>query len=73
MTSSSRGDFEIHEAAREGRLDAFDSLLNANPRLATKVDDDERLPIHWAVAYNRLPIVEILIDRKDFDPDVQVS
>lgn len=46
--------------------------LKANPRLATKRDDDERLPIHWAVSYNHLQIVEILVSRSDFDPDVQV-
>jgi len=44
----------------------------ANPKLAKLRDDDDRLPIHWAASYNRLPIVEILADRKDFDPDVQV-
>lgn len=36
-------------------------------------DDDERLPIHWAVAYNHLPIVEQLVATKNFDPDVEVS
>jgi 26S proteasome non-ATPase regulatory subunit 10 len=35
-------------------------------------DDDDRLPIHWAVAYNRLPVVELLVATKDFDPDVEV-
>jgi 26S proteasome non-ATPase regulatory subunit 10 len=35
-------------------------------------DDDDRLPIHWAVAYNHLPIVELLVATKDFDPDVEV-
>ena len=46
--------------------------LQANPRLATKRDDDERLPIHWAVSYNHMPVVELLVSRRDFDPDVQV-
>ncbi|RDH18401.1 gankyrin, partial [Aspergillus niger ATCC 13496] len=39
------------------------------PKLANVKDDDDRLPIHWAVAYNRLPIVELLISNKHFDPD----
>ncbi|KAE8364206.1 ankyrin repeat-containing domain protein [Aspergillus caelatus] len=63
--------FPLHEAAREGRTQVAESLLNANPKLANIKDDDERLPIHWAVAYNRLPIVELLVATKHFDPDVE--
>lgn len=47
-----------------------ESLLNANPKLANARDDDDRLPIHWAVSYNHLPIVQILVQTKSFDPDV---
>jgi 26S proteasome non-ATPase regulatory subunit 10 len=47
--------------------------LQANPKLATIKDEDERLPIHWAVAFNHLPIVELLVAQKNFDPDVEVS
>ncbi|KAL9600126.1 MAG: hypothetical protein Q9219_003382 [cf. Caloplaca sp. 3 TL-2023] len=43
----------------------------ANPRLANQRDDDERLPIHWALSNNHQAIVELFIARKDFDPDVQ--
>ena len=43
----------------------------ANSSLATHRDDDDRLSIHWACSYNRLEILEILVSRKDFDPDVQ--
>lgn len=35
-------------------------------------DEDDRLPIHWAVAYNRMPVVEQLVSMKNFDPDVEV-
>ncbi|CAD6569857.1 MAG: hypothetical protein ASARMPREDX12_003109 [Alectoria sarmentosa] len=71
MDSEQKSKFAIHEAAREGRTAAVESLLNANPRLATKRDLDERLPIHWAVSYNHMPVVELLVSRKDFEPDVQ--
>ncbi|OKP14314.1 Baeyer-Villiger monooxygenase [Penicillium subrubescens] len=63
--------FPLHEAAREGKTQIAESLLNANPKAALVKDDDERLPIHWAVAYNRLPIVELLVGMKNFDPDVE--
>ncbi|KAL8795226.1 MAG: hypothetical protein Q9195_002237 [Heterodermia aff. obscurata] len=71
MDADQKSKFAIHEAAREGRTAAVESLLNANPRLATRRDDDERLPIHWACSYSHFDIVELLISRKDFDPDVQ--
>ncbi|KAI9928826.1 hypothetical protein ASPWEDRAFT_105585 [Aspergillus wentii DTO 134E9] len=63
--------FPLHEAAREGKTSTAESLLNANPKLAFAKDDDERLPIHWAVAYNHLSIVEMLVAVKNFDPDVE--
>ncbi|KAJ5620509.1 hypothetical protein N7510_004493 [Penicillium lagena] len=63
--------FALHEAAREGRTEIAESLLNANPKSAFVKDDDDRLPIHWAVAYNRLPIVELLVGSRNFDPDVE--
>jgi 26S proteasome non-ATPase regulatory subunit 10 len=47
-----------------------EALLNANPKLAALRDDDDRLPIHWAVSYNNLPIVQILVQAKNFDVDV---
>jgi 26S proteasome non-ATPase regulatory subunit 10 len=46
-----------------------ESLLAANPKLANLRDPDERLPIHWAVSYNHLPIVQILVQTKGFDAD----
>ncbi|WEW61652.1 putative ankyrin-repeat protein [Emydomyces testavorans] len=58
--------FAIHEATREGK-----SI--ANPKLAVLRDGDERLPIHWAAAYNQLPIARLLVSQKDFDPDVTDS
>jgi len=63
--------FAIHEAARDGRTSVVESLLSANPKLAEKRDDDERLPIHWAVSYGHQDIAILLASRKDFDPDVQ--
>ena len=53
-------------------LDA-EKIPQANPKLANRKDDDERLPIHWAVSYNHLPIVQLLVQSRNFDPDVTVS
>jgi 26S proteasome non-ATPase regulatory subunit 10 len=48
-----------------------ESLLNADKRLVSRRDDDDRVPLHWAASYNRLPIVELLSDQKGFDIDAQ--
>ncbi|KAL3458812.1 ankyrin repeat-containing domain protein [Aspergillus heterothallicus] len=71
MATEADAKFPLHEAAREGKVSIAESLLNANPKLATTKDDDDRLPIHWAVAYNHLPVVELLVSTKNFDPDVE--
>lgn len=47
--------------------------MQVNPKLGTTKDDDERLPIHWAVSFNHFDIVELLVSQKGFDPDVEVS
>jgi 26S proteasome non-ATPase regulatory subunit 10 len=47
--------------------------LQANSKLATLKDDDDRLPLHGAVAQGHLDVVSILAQRKDFDPDAKVT
>jgi ankyrin repeat protein len=47
--------------------------LQANSKLATLKDDDDRLPLHWAIAQGHLDTVTLLAQRKDFDPDSQVT
>ncbi|GIK02837.1 hypothetical protein Aspvir_006899 [Aspergillus viridinutans] len=71
MNPEQEAKFPLHEAAREGKTLTAESLLNANPKLATVKDEDERLPIHWAVAFNHLAIVELLVAQQNFDPDVE--
>jgi 26S proteasome non-ATPase regulatory subunit 10 len=63
--------YAIHEACREGRTAKVESLLSANPKLAKLRDTDDRLPLHWAVSYNHLPIIELLLETKDQDIDAQ--
>ncbi|CAK7263066.1 putative ankyrin-repeat protein [Sporothrix epigloea] len=64
--------FAIHAACREGKVNVVESLLNADPKLAHRKDDDGRLPIHWVASYNQLEIAQLLTQVKNFDPDVQV-
>lgn len=71
MTTPNPSKYAIHEAAREGQAHIVSSLLAANPRLANLRDDDDRLPLHWGVSRNRVAVVELLMQRKDFDVDVK--
>ncbi|KAJ5246796.1 hypothetical protein N7468_001779 [Penicillium chermesinum] len=71
MDPTQNSKFQLHEAAREGKTQIVESLLSTNPKAANTKDDDDRLPIHWAVAYNHLPVVELLVAVKSFDPDVE--
>ncbi|KAK5673827.1 putative ankyrin-repeat protein, partial [Elasticomyces elasticus] len=71
MSEDRKNKFAIHEACREGNIQTVESLLNANPKLGTTKDDDDRLPIHWAVSYNHFDIVELLVSQTNFDPDVE--
>ncbi|EON61497.1 26S proteasome non-ATPase regulatory subunit 10 [Coniosporium apollinis CBS 100218] len=71
MDSQNKDRYEIHEAAREGKTSVVESLLNANPRLSSRRDEDDRLPLHWAVSYNRPEIVQLLMQSKNFDVDAQ--
>ena len=48
-----------------------ESLLNADRKLLSRRDDDDRLPLHWAASYNRLPIVELLSEQTGFDIDAR--
>jgi len=63
--------YAIHEAARDGKTTVVESLLSANPKLAELRDDDDRLPLHWALSYGHLDIAILLSANKNFDPDVQ--
>lgn len=63
--------FPMHEAAREGKTQIVDSLLNESPELAGRIDDDGRLAIHWAVSFGHKDIVKLLAANEKFDPDVQ--
>ncbi|TQS38973.1 hypothetical protein Golomagni_00511 [Golovinomyces magnicellulatus] len=63
--------FPMHEAARDGRTQIVESLLNESPELAGRIDDDGRLAIHWAVSFGHKDIVTLLAANEKFDPDVQ--
>ncbi|KAF2996641.1 hypothetical protein E8E13_003044 [Curvularia kusanoi] len=50
-----------------------ESLLSTNPKLSTLRDPDDRLPLHWAVSYNHLPIVTLLMQQQAKTLDVDAT
>jgi len=50
-------------------VQVVEDLLSANPKLASRADSDDRLPVHWACSYNHLAIVRLLSESKFFDVD----
>lgn len=69
MAEPTEDKYAIHAAAREGRIAAVESLLNANPKLSTLRDADDRLPQHWAASYAHADILRLLASQKAFDAD----
>ncbi|KAF2869930.1 ankyrin repeat-containing domain protein [Massariosphaeria phaeospora] len=61
--------YAIHAACREGQTTRVESLLATSPKLTTLRDPDDRLPLHWAVSYNHLPIIHLLHASPHFSVD----
>lgn len=71
-----RSMLEINPRPPRSRTDfttaqVVESLLSANPRLASQQDADSRLPLHWACSNNHISVVRLLTAQRSFDPDVQ--
>lgn len=61
--------YSLHEAAREGKILTVKGLVAENPKLVLQKDLDERIALHWAVAYGQLEIASILLNPTKFQPD----
>lgn len=72
--------YALHEAAREGKPLTVKGIISVNPKAVLVKDDDGRIPLHWAVSFQHLEIVSILLNpwkfgtddskRKKFDIDI---
>ncbi|VEU22633.1 DEKNAAC103446 [Brettanomyces naardenensis] len=56
---------EIHRAVMDGNIMTLKGLLAENPSLALLKDQDSRTPLHWACSFQRLDMVEILLNPSD--------
>ena len=61
----------IHEAARVGNVGMISTLVEADERVRSKVDEDGRTPLHWAAAGGHIEAMRILLqlgaDRTDIE------
>lgn len=52
---------EIHEAARAGDLPRVETLLAADPSLASLADERDSRPVHFAADGGHVPVLEVLV------------
>ncbi|SCV00010.1 LAMI_0G02278g1_1 [Lachancea mirantina] len=63
-------EYPIHEAARDGNLAKVQELLHVQPKYCLIQDLDGRYPLHWAISFQHVKIVELLLSfMKDVDLD----
>ncbi|SCU99380.1 LADA_0H19394g1_1 [Lachancea dasiensis] len=59
----SDGTFPLHELCREGQASEVRALVDEQPDLVLKKDLDSRYPLHWAISYQHVDIIEFLLSR----------
>jgi ankyrin repeat protein len=52
---------DIHQAARDGDVDAVRQMLAANPELVQSVDEEQRTPLYLAAGTDSAELVEVLM------------
>lgn len=53
--------FPLHEAARDGKALIVKGLVAEAPKEVFVKDLDGRIPLHWAISFNHLDIISILL------------
>lgn len=54
-------DYPLHAECMNGNSEKVHQLLAESPSLVKSVDDDSRYPLHWAVSFQHVDIVDILL------------
>lgn len=79
MTDKNEDKYVIHESIRAGKALLVQQLINENPKLLFRKDEDDRTPLHWACTMDNNEIIKILlqprngIDEIDIDEMVDAS
>lgn len=63
--------FAIHDAIKEGNTLLAKKLIDEQPASKLYIsDDDERTPLHWAVSFNNLDLVQYILLKTPNDLDI---
>lgn len=54
---------EIHEAAKQGDLEAIKAMLQGRPELVNSLDRQHYFPLHWAVKNGHKKVAQFLIEK----------
>lgn len=68
--------YPLHTAARLSRTQDLEPLLQQNSKLTLKLDEDQRLPLHWACTQTDQQIIRSILEAtpsKQLDVDAQDS
>ncbi|CAH8591301.1 unnamed protein product [Schistosoma turkestanicum] len=57
-----KGFTALHLAAKRGQVKVAKQLIQAQPKIVNAVGQNDLTPLHIATHYNRLPVVQLLLD-----------
>lgn len=60
---------QLHQYIQSEKYQLAQQLIDESPSLNLIPDDDGRYPIHWACSMNNLPMVKILMSKRNFNVD----
>ena len=62
---------DIFKIIKKGDIEELALAIKKNPNLVNKTDSSGQIPLHLAILEDQLDIVEILLNTKTIDPNIQ--
>lgn len=60
--NTQKGFTALHLAAKRGQVKVAKQLIQAQPKSVNAIGQNDLTPLHIATHYNRLPVVQLLLD-----------
>lgn len=73
MANKEEDKFIVHESVRANKALLVQQLVNENPKLLFRKDDDERTPLHWACTMNNTEMVKILLQPRNGITEIDID